>query len=242
MTCPICQSPVLESFDDLRRCARCAHVFQHPPVVTARYDAAYVATYDRYPSDRMSLLRVGFLKAFAPSGRLLDIGYGNGAFIREAEAAGFEAFGFDVHGVPRGVREIDLARDRSTWDVVTCFDSLEHVADFAPLRSLWRRARLALVSAPLTPSRFPSDRGWKHYKAGEHLHYFSPASLARRGKSAEFGHRRRQKRGAVAFDRPGSQDVQRDPGTPCPGRGIRSFRGSAAPAAYLHLAPGGEGR
>jgi hypothetical protein len=32
---------------------------------------------------------------------------------------------------------------------------------------------------PLPPATFPGDKTWKHYKAGEHLHYFSPESLGR---------------------------------------------------------------
>jgi 2-polyprenyl-3-methyl-5-hydroxy-6-metoxy-1,4-benzoquinol methylase len=179
IACPICASGNTEPFDDVQRCRACGHAFQHPPLITARYNADYVATYDRYPCELMSCLRVGFLKAFVARGRLLDVGYGNGAFIRAAEAAGFTAFGCDIHGVPSDVKEIDLDGDNSAWDVVTCFDSLEHFAAFSSIRSLMRRARYVLVSAPLPPATFPAERTWKHYKAGEHLHYFSAESLAR---------------------------------------------------------------
>jgi D-beta-D-heptose 7-phosphate kinase/D-beta-D-heptose 1-phosphate adenosyltransferase len=178
-TCPVCESGDCQALADLRRCAICTHIFQGRAVITASYDETYLATYDRYPSERLSLVRVGLLKAFARRGRLLDFGYGNGALVRAALAAGYDAFGCDVHGVDRGVREIDPAADRSAWDVLCCFDSLEHLADFTTIRSLVKRARLVVVSTPLTPASFPADRRWKHYKAGEHLHYFSPKSLAR---------------------------------------------------------------
>ncbi|HVA51383.1 MAG TPA: methyltransferase domain-containing protein [Pirellulales bacterium] len=177
--CPVCACQGVEAFDDLRHCPRCRHVFQWPPEATVSYDESYVRHYEAYPCREMSCLRVGFLKGFASRGRLLDVGYGNGAFVRAASAAGFDAFGCDVHGVDCGVREIDLARDQSLWDVVSCFDSLEHFGDFSSVRSLWRRAQLVLVSLPLAPPAFPACRAWSHYKPGEHLHYFSPASLAR---------------------------------------------------------------
>src|SRR5947209_7822221 len=111
--CPICASKEIETFDDLRRCVRCRHVFQWPTEPSVAYDESYVRHYETYPCQEMSWLRVGFLKAFQPRGRLLDVGYGNGAFVRAARAAGFDAFGCDIHGVDCGVREIDLDGDAS---------------------------------------------------------------------------------------------------------------------------------
>lgn len=175
--CPICSGGESDDFDDLRRCHRCGHIFQFPPRIGVRYDAAYVRTYDRYPTREMSCLRVGYLKAFLAGGRLLDIGYGNGDFLRAAQAAGFDAFGYDVHGVDCGIKEIDFAADETAWDVVTFFDSLEHFADFQPIRRLLDRTLHVMISLPWPPADFPARRQWKHYKPGEHLHYFSAESL-----------------------------------------------------------------
>jgi hypothetical protein len=124
----------------------------------------------------MAFLRVGFLKAFVSGGRLLDVGYGNGDFVRAAEAAGFDAYGHDVHGVDCRIREVALDADES-WNVVTFFDSLEHFPDFDLVRCLLKRTNYVMISVPMRPSSFPHDRNWKHFKPGEHLHYFSELSL-----------------------------------------------------------------
>jgi hypothetical protein len=177
IACPVCRHEASEAPDDLRKCTACGHVFQHPPLVQVRYNARYLATYASYPTREMSLLRIGFLKAFVNGGRLLDVGYGTGAFVRAAEEAGFHAFGSDLHQVPCNVPEINIDEDKSLWDVVTFFDSLEHFADFETVRRLLARARHVLVSLPLAPPGFPWERHWKHYKPGEHLHFFTAESL-----------------------------------------------------------------
>lgn len=177
MRCPVCESSPCVPDEGLARCPHCTHLFQWPPVVAVRYDGAYLSAYDHCPTRPMACLRTGFLKAVVPAGRLLDVGYGKGDLVHAAAAAGFDAWGYDIHRRNFGVREVNLAQDRSTWDVVTFFDSLEHFPDFEIVRSLLRRSRSVLVSLPLPPASFPRDRSWKHYKPGEHLHYFSEKSL-----------------------------------------------------------------
>lgn len=176
--CPICESTQFLSRVDLLHCQDCTHLFQFPAAIRVKYDADYLATYSRYPEEAMSHLRVGFLKSFVQGGRLLDVGYGTGSFVRTAMKAGFDAYGTDVHGVDCGVRECSLASDES-WDVVTFFDSLEHFVDLSVVRDLGRRAGLVVVSLPKTPRDFALDQGWRHYKPGEHLHYFNEQSIAR---------------------------------------------------------------
>jgi hypothetical protein len=126
----------------------------------------------------MSALRVGFLKAFASSGRLLDVGYGTGSFLRCAGRAGFDPYGSDIHGLDFGVNEVSLTGEER-WDVVTFFDSLEHFSDFSDILSVANRSRLIVVSLPFTPDDLMTSRDWKHFKPGEHLHYFSINSLSR---------------------------------------------------------------
>jgi SAM-dependent methyltransferase len=125
----------------------------------------------------MSFLRVGFIKAFASSGKLLDVGFGTGAFIKAAEKAGYDAFGCDAHGEECGVRRAPLDGDE-VWDVVTFFDSLEHFPDLAPIRRLIGRAKLVVVTLPSTPADLLTNQRWRHYKPGEHLHYFCRKSLS----------------------------------------------------------------
>ena len=178
MICPVCHTHPIEELDELSRCA-CDHIYQSTPEVTAHYGQQYIHDrYDAYPTtEAMSYLRLGYLKSFCPKGKLLDVGYGNGSFVKAALKAGFDAYGNDVHHADYGVREVEL-ENHENWDVVTFFDSLEHFPDFRVVRGLARRAKWILVSFPCRPRWFPHKRDWKHYRPGEHLHYFTLCSLA----------------------------------------------------------------
>lgn len=165
---------------DLFRCFSCDHIFQHPPEITAVYDQKYISDrYDTYDTATISYLRMGFLQAIAPPpAKIIDIGYGNGAFIHAASKAGYNAFGSDVHGCGEkyNVRDVSI-KDNSSWDVALMFDSLEHVANLSDVRNICHRSRVVIVSMPQRPSDFPDTMKWKHFRPGEHLHYFSWSSL-----------------------------------------------------------------
>ena len=181
MPCPVCHA-ASESTEGVSVCPVCKHIWQTGLAVKAVYDAKYIRErYDVYPTtEAISYLRLGLVKAFIIGGRLLDIGYGNGCFLKKAAKAGFVSFGSDVHGADYGIREISLreAAD-SPWDVVTFFDSLEHFSNLDLPREVAARARVVVVSIPCRPDSFPASKEWKHYRPGEHLHYFSRYSLER---------------------------------------------------------------
>lgn len=187
MNCPVCNSTgvvtITESIEhELAECVTCGHLFQQDLEVTQTYDHEYIKVrYDAYETTPlMSHLRLGIVTAVAHGPKLLDVGYGNGDFIKSACKAGFDGFGNDIHGADYGVEEIDLYDDKRLqrqWDVVTFFDSIEHIPTFEVVRDLGRRAHTIVVSIPRKPSYFPCDLDWKHYRPGEHLHYFSTFSL-----------------------------------------------------------------
>jgi len=184
MKCPVCgaQNAVVlvdGEQDKLSECVCCSHLFQSDLRVTQTYNKDYIKVrYDAYETTPlMSHLRLGIVTAAARGPKILDVGYGNGDFIKLACRGGFDGYGSDVHGADYGVNEIDLAADQTQWDVVTFFDSLEHIPDFTLVRELGRRAHTVVVSIPRKPTNFPCDLDWKHYRPGEHLHYFSTFSL-----------------------------------------------------------------
>lgn len=142
------------------------------------YNPDYIKTrYDLYPTtEAMSHLRTGFVGAHARGSKLLDVGYGNGAFLKVAAKAGFDVYGSDLHGADYGIRDVPLVSDE-LWDVITFFDSIEHFPDFAPAIHALKRSKVAIISVPWRPEWFPDNLNWKHYKPGEHLHYFDIHSL-----------------------------------------------------------------
>ena len=187
MNCPVCDSTgvvtITESLEhELAECVTCGHLFQQDLEVTQVYDHEYIKVrYDAYETTPlMSHLRLGIVTAVAQGPKLLDVGYGNGDFIKSACKAGFDGYGNDIHGADYGVREwehLGVVPDFKEWDVVTFFDSIEHIPDLNVIRDLGRRAHTIVVSIPRKPSYFPCDLDWKHYRPGEHLHYFSTFSL-----------------------------------------------------------------
>jgi hypothetical protein len=109
-------------------------------------------------------------------GRLLDVGYGNGSFIRAAAAVGWAAVGNDVNPTEYpGVRRVALPTDplppEERYRVITFFDSLEHFEDLAAPRAAALSTDWLMISVPRAPRSFPS-RPWKHFRPGEHHHYW----------------------------------------------------------------------
>lgn len=147
------------------------------------YDRNYLA--ERYVDiddkvRELSEKRLEFLERFAPQGweaggyvrgRLLDFGCGTGRFVEAARAAGWDAFGYDLvspfERMPCG-----------PWDVVTFFDSLEHLPDPAgTIRNLnpeWIMISVPECCHPTDPDWFLA---WKHRRPGEHLWHFSQQGL-----------------------------------------------------------------
>lgn len=108
---------------------------------------------------------------------LLDLGTATGTFLRSPAAPeGMELHGSDINPkspyyglpVPRRV------------DVLTMFDVAEHLEN--PRDVLEQiRPRLVAVCTPnvgALSSPDPEIFAWKHYRPGEHLHYFNRESLA----------------------------------------------------------------
>lgn len=188
----------------LRHCAICRLTSVVNPVTTVNYDQSYIAErYDRYETtDRMSRLRLSFVETamklwealpqgcsnlFAGYRQLLDVGYGNGAFIRVATQNGWEAWGNDVNPtVYPGVHSIQLPDPVTVgwrFRAITFFDALEHFENLYQVRRVSACTEWIFVTVPLPPVGWPMDYGthelgeWKHYRPGEHHHSFHPKTL-----------------------------------------------------------------
>jgi 2-polyprenyl-3-methyl-5-hydroxy-6-metoxy-1,4-benzoquinol methylase len=166
-SCPACDAPVAEPFASesgvqLARCPECTLVYANPQAraaVRARYLEEYdIAAHFEPLSGRKQVLferRLERLSGFAKGGnRLCDVGCGDGQFVELARVAGWETSGIELNPpaaakarrsgatVYEGALE-DL--DDLPWgafDVVTCWDVLEHTP--TPRRFAHRLSRLVV--------------------------------------------------------------------------------------------------
>jgi hypothetical protein len=178
-SCPVCRTACeLHVVHGVSSCPRCHHVFQTDLAVTVAYDAAYAHQYDQRPVKEMSDLRWNFIQralGLPAESRILDVGYGNGAFLKRAKAADMTIFGVDLHTEDFGIPVVNFDTPQD-YDLVCFFDSLEHFPDFAPILQL--ETRNVIVSIPYTPDFIlTAPTKWRHFKPGEHLHDFSRTSL-----------------------------------------------------------------
>lgn len=152
------------------------------------YDQEYVACYDgpeyQRQSDLLQALRLGFVVGTHGSipFSLLDFGCGNGAFLKFAKQLVTDCTGLDITGVQiEGVKVLTDRHDaiRTSFDVITFWDVLEHLQDLSFLRQL--SANLLVISLPYC--HYPSqgqewfDTKYKHRKPDEHVRHFTPNSL-----------------------------------------------------------------
>lgn len=185
-----------------RSCGSAQARFRHTTTV---YNAEYIKErYDRYPTTtQMSRLRMHVLQSAlflfdndvdawgyqgtrpsGPQARILDVGYGNGSFIREARSLGWWAFGNDINptSYPH-VERVELPinprlGEIERYRVITFFDSLEHFETLEHVRHVSRNTDWIFLSFPcMPPGWFLDPRSWKHYRPGEHHWYFNPAAL-----------------------------------------------------------------
>jgi hypothetical protein len=153
----------------------------HRPFV---YDPTYSATYDKPEyvrgSELLQAMRYGFVCAAhgKPVRTLMDVGYGNGAFINFAKQHVPHVYGHDVTGVPLdgaySMPEIVKADVITFWDVLEHFPNLDFVKDLP--------AETICISLPYchfhTEGLEWFNSNYKHRKPDEHIRHFNEHSLA----------------------------------------------------------------
>ena len=144
------------------------------PVTDFVYDEAYAKKYEGYAE---TLIGKAILDArldiIEPYNSLLDIGIGCGTIIDNKEGAK----GFDVN--PATIEKLKLenrwcdpySEDLSQFDVISFFDSFEHIK--RPEILLNRVTTQTLVIAIPIFSNYKYVIASKHYRPDEHFHYFT---------------------------------------------------------------------
>lgn len=126
-----------------------------------------------------SYLRLGYLigniKHIPHS--ILDVGYGVGTFLEVCESQIKLRYGNDVSGcdLPRGCKFVEDIT-KNYYEVITFFDSLEHMSDIEFVKDL--KCDYVCISVPWC-HYFSDDwfDKWKHRKPNEHLWHFDDKTL-----------------------------------------------------------------
>lgn len=167
-----------EADGDLRLCYGHGVAYQADMSQKIEYGDAYLANYETYAAgpinQKLNNGRCALLaRHAAPGATVLDIGAATGEFVRFARSWGFDAYGFDV--IPEAVRRLQsaglYADDIARFDVVTFWDSLEHIEDPGQLLDRIRPGAIVLAAIPVVSS-LRKVRESKHYKPGEHFYHF----------------------------------------------------------------------
>jgi hypothetical protein len=146
------------------------------------YSTEYVNYYNRIPSDSMSKVRYNVVKDHVGHFEsICDFGYGNGAFLNYCVNKKHKTYGYDIseYPLPPGTSKVNDI-DSLEVDVLTFFDSIEHIPD-ADLVTFLRNKKIkyVVISLPwfhefLGPEWFQT---WKHRKPNEHFHHFDMHGL-----------------------------------------------------------------
>jgi hypothetical protein len=143
------------------------------------YDTNYAEAYDKLGDLNMfmSYLRMGWVKGTVSGAgtvinSIMDVGYGNGSFLRICTDTIRACYGSDISGypVPDGVTFVEDWLSQKV-DVATFFDVIEHFPDPYILKDCC--AKYIVGSVP-----WCHDLGdewfskWKHRKPNEHLWFF----------------------------------------------------------------------
>lgn len=165
------------------------------------YDAAYLGKVQAYEGTPIAKAvnrgRIALLQRYLPVKQsntkwstVLDLGAGTGAFVREARAAGYEAYGFEVIPEAADVLRADqLGSDGNTSsaDAVTAWDSLEHMDDAGGRLNDMKKGALLFASIPVFDD-LRRVRESKHYRPGEHLYYWTAAGFIKWAALRGFRH------------------------------------------------------
>lgn len=210
-TCRLCQSANVRLYlsgkdFQLLKCGNCDIVFTDPFPSRRILELANKKLYGRENSWEEHFSRFPFLfqrakktifeiKKFKKSGRFLDIGCGFGLLLKIAKEEGFE-----VLGVEKEKKAAEIAAKKwrlpviqgefpeieirpALFDVITCFDILEHVRDprqfLSSIYNILKKDGLLVVQSPNIESLMAKSTGaqWNWLLLPSHLWHFSPKTI-----------------------------------------------------------------
>ena len=204
--CPGCESLHSQqlrnfTFDFLHKCQQCGLVYDKripkPEELSALYSSYSYLTLKHVPKPTLESyqhLLQGFLP-YRSSGRILDIGCGQGDFVHVAQESGWEATGIEYSEAAvalckkRGLRvqdsgEVDDLENKASFDVVTAFEVIEHMLSpsdlFLRAYQLLRPGGLLYLTTPNFDAllRYLEGQNFAMVAYPEHLSFQTTKSLA----------------------------------------------------------------
>lgn len=142
-----------------------------PPI---SYDAGYFEHYRKLDSQPMAAAltraRIELVSKFVEPNETLDIGIGGGRYVLESGGMGFDVCPEARSWLIAQGRFGDVYHTGGIVHAATCWDSLEHIPE--PEKLLERVSGWLFVSMPIYTG-MADLLASKHYKPGEHLHYWT---------------------------------------------------------------------
>jgi hypothetical protein len=148
-----------------------------------QYDKEYIEkSYESYGelTNYISYLRLGTIigTVNAIPNSILDVGYGNGSFLKACKNIIPKCYGHDIsnYPIPDGCEFVeDITKNH--YGVITFFDSLEHFEDISFLKDL--KCDVLVISVPECHHPDLDDwfGKWKHRRENEHIWHFNNTSL-----------------------------------------------------------------
>lgn len=182
----------LETFSILE-CTRCGlgHTDPQPADLTPYYGARYHGGRHSFTDAWCTARRLRFLEqaTFGRTGKLLDIGCGDGRFLEAARGKGWQGFGTEMNPEPPRVRgfvvegSIDAMAAHGPFDAITSWHSLEHFRD--PRAAVESASKLLapggtlLIAVPDAGGLQARAAGahWFHLDVPRHLFHFTQGAL-----------------------------------------------------------------
>lgn len=143
------------------------------------YDSGYFAHYQKLDATPMGAAltkaRVELVSKYSPSGSIVDIGIGGGRFVEDGRTMGYDVCPDAVRWLKDCGRWVNVYGEAcQPIDAIACWDSLEHIPE--PEKLLARVREWLFVSMPIYKDMNDVLTS-KHYKPGEHLHYWTLAGF-----------------------------------------------------------------
>lgn len=216
--CNFCQNKAYETIYTLKdfqlgldgtftlvRCTKCGLLYLNPQPTLDSLMNYYPDCYDSYTKKKTSsivntfgyTLKYYLITRYVKGGKLLDVGFGNGNFLKRMEQReGWDLYGIEPVTYPYNLSKrylkkstlynctlIDTNFENDYFDVITLWDVLEHVPN--PLESLIESYRILKPGGYIfiqTPNPISWEAKlfgpfWRGLEAPRHLFLFVPAVL-----------------------------------------------------------------